>query len=156
MVVLEDEADHLVAEARQLRFGQGEGVAAADLHGAAARLVEGADNVQEGALARARGPRDRQRLARLQLEVDPVEDAQRLPLLELLAQPANLEPEGPGRGAAVGTAVSAHGGGASSSCAAMMAGISIDRIGSPGLQMQQADEISPLASFSSPLQKSQA
>ena len=113
--------------------------------------------MQEGALARAGGAGDRQRLARLQLEVDPVENAQRLTaLLELLAQAADLEPEAPGPRVSVEIAVAAHRGGASSSRAAMMAGISIDRIGSPGLQMQQADEISPLASFSSPLQKSQA
>ena len=59
VVVLEDEADVPVAEVGQLALGQGERVLAVEADGAGGRPVEGAEDVQQRALAGAGRPHDR-------------------------------------------------------------------------------------------------
>ena len=70
MVVLEHEADRAVAKAGQLRLAQRRAVHAVDLDPAAARPVQGADQVQERALARSRRAGDRDRRTRGEVEGD--------------------------------------------------------------------------------------
>ncbi len=57
-MILEDEADRLVAERRQLRRGQLEGIAAIERDRAGGWRLERAKHVEERALAAARRPHD--------------------------------------------------------------------------------------------------
>ena len=67
---LEDEADLLVAQAGEVLVLVGHDGRAVELDRALARRVEEAEHVQQRALARPRGPHDRDEARRLHLEVD--------------------------------------------------------------------------------------
>jgi hypothetical protein len=73
VVALEDEADGLVPEGREPLLAPLEDVLAVEEDPAAGRDVEGAEEVEEGALARAGGAGERDELPLRDLEVDPAE-----------------------------------------------------------------------------------
>jgi hypothetical protein len=105
VVELEDEADLLVPEARDLPVGTRPHVEVGHADGAAGRPFEAAEEVQQGALADTRLPHDGDRLPRRDREVDPAEDTDGPgPVDELLDQPpgfnlvASLHPTGDPRG----------------------------------------------------------
>src|SRR5262249_41178506 len=72
-----DEADVPVAEVGELLLGQGEGIGVAQPDLAGGGLVEGAEDVQQRALAGAGRPHDGDGLGGLQVQVDFTEDGQR-------------------------------------------------------------------------------
>ncbi len=74
---LEDEADALVADARELPVVEGREVLSRQAVAAARGLVQEADDVHERALARSRRPHERHVLALLHGEVDALEDRRR-------------------------------------------------------------------------------
>ena len=76
VVELEDEADVAVAEVREAAVVEGEDVDAGNLQAAGGGPVEGAEDVEEGALADAGGPGDAQGLAGEDLQVDALEHLQ--------------------------------------------------------------------------------
>ena len=77
VVELEDEADPLVAEAREVAVAQGEGIAAVDLDAARVGTRQRADDLQQRGLARAAGPDDRDYLAVGDLERDAPQHLER-------------------------------------------------------------------------------
>src|SRR5262245_23587912 len=77
MMVLKDEADLVVAEASQLGLGECKRILIVELNSATTRAVERAKDVQKRALAGAGRPRDGQRFAALESQVDSAQDDQR-------------------------------------------------------------------------------
>ena len=75
--LLEHEADGPAPEARQLPVAQARRVVPGDADGARGGAVERADQVEQRALARARGSDDGDHLTRLDLDADPVEGPDR-------------------------------------------------------------------------------
>src|SRR5436190_23596964 len=76
-MVLKDEANVTVAKIGKLTLGQGEGVLAIKADGPRGGRLQRADDVEEGALARARRPHDGGGFASLELEVDITQHTQR-------------------------------------------------------------------------------
>jgi hypothetical protein len=77
VVVLEDKADLAIAKVRQVAFWEGERIDIAEGHPAAGWLIEGAKDVQQGALAAAGRAHDGKGLAGVEGEVDIAEDRER-------------------------------------------------------------------------------
>ena len=76
VVELEDEAHVAVAEIREAAVVEGEDVDAGDLQAAGRGPVEGAEDVEEGALADSGGPGDGQGLTGGDVEIHPLEHRQ--------------------------------------------------------------------------------
>ena len=74
---LEDEADVLAPQLRQLRVVEPRDLGAGDLHRARGRLVEAREDVHQGRLAGARRAHDRDELAGADVEVDAAERVDR-------------------------------------------------------------------------------
>ena len=92
VVELEDEADGPVADRRQPGAGEAGELVVAEADGAARGQVEGADAVEQGALAGARGADDGHHLALVDGDVDAPEHPQRAPHVhEALVQIAHLD-----------------------------------------------------------------
>ncbi len=77
VVRLEDEANLLVAHRSQLGLVEAAQVPAVERNLSASRLVEGADDLEQGAFARAGRPDDGQRFAPPDLKRNPVEHSER-------------------------------------------------------------------------------
>ena len=77
VMVLEDETDVTVAEVGQIAFGQGKGVVALQADTAGGGRFEGAEEVEQGALAGTGRPHDGDGRPALDLEADVTEDRQR-------------------------------------------------------------------------------
>ncbi len=77
VVLLEDEADLLVANRRQLGAGQPLDLRAVEREGAGGRAVEAAEDRHQRALARARGPDQGHELAAGDVEVDAAQGVHR-------------------------------------------------------------------------------
>ena len=77
MVILEDEADVLVAEAGELRVGEGEWILVVQDDLAGGRAIERAEDLEERALAGAGGAEDRESFARGDAQIDAAEHRQR-------------------------------------------------------------------------------
>jgi len=77
-MVLEDEADLPVAKPRELRLGERGRVLAVEHNPAAAGRLQGADDREQGTLARSAGAEDRHVLAAFQLQRHVAEHRQRL------------------------------------------------------------------------------
>ena len=71
MVILEDEADLLVAKGGQTRLVESERILPGQPHVARGGAIERADDVQKGALARSAGPDDHGVFARLEHNEQP-------------------------------------------------------------------------------------
>jgi hypothetical protein len=109
VVELEDEADRPVPERRQLGAGEPGQLVVAEADGAARWQVEGADAVEQRALAGAGGPDDGHHLALADGDVDPPEHVQRAPHVhEALLQRAHLDERAAGCGREVGRLAHAH------------------------------------------------
>ncbi len=67
---MKHEPDALAAQPGALLVGQRSGIDAIDEVGAAGRLVEDAENVEQGRFAGAGGARDRKPVAVMQLQID--------------------------------------------------------------------------------------
>src|SRR6266540_2911233 len=97
--VLEDEADHLVAEPGQLVVGQPGDVAPLERQAAAGRPVQAAEQAEQGGLPRAARSHDRQRVPARDRHVHAVERADLDPLHAVdLGDPARLHDREPLRG----------------------------------------------------------
>ena len=78
VVELEDEADRLVTEGGRRLAIKFRYILPIDLDNSRGGLVEGADDIEQGALARTRWADDRGALADIEFEVDVLEDPNRL------------------------------------------------------------------------------
>ena len=78
VVQLEDEPHVTVAERHERCVGQPRHVAVGDADRSRVRTVEPPEQVQQGALAHARGAHDRDHVAGLDLEIEPAQDVNRL------------------------------------------------------------------------------
>ena len=96
MKELKDEADAPQPQLRELALGAPVDAFAGHGDPAGLRPVQGADEVQQGRLARARAARDGHHLAASHGEPGPVEDLPpRAPLSVVLDQPRRLDHGGP-------------------------------------------------------------
>ena len=70
---LEDEPDPFITELRLLRLGHAKEVLSIECDGSAARLIEGADNVEQGALTGSGGTHNGDQFSALYLKIDSLE-----------------------------------------------------------------------------------
>src|SRR5574340_134283 len=88
MVELVDEAKRAIAQVAALGFRNREGIASQQADRAAGRRVEPTQQMEQGALARARGADDRKRLAGMDFKINAAEHRHIGPALaENLAEP---------------------------------------------------------------------